>query len=546
MTGLAKDEIKNITAEDMRDYMYGNIQDLIEGSNKLDNVVFHYFMPPIPFGPELASFMDIGPTAKAWRDEGFTIRDMMRAAVNFSTIVDYVPVLGDGSNGSSIVDMNALISSGTKISNLYKSILENSRIFNNERSAEDKEKLRVLRELLYVEPPALEESTEVADGTALDDADLTAPLDVDDSDFLTDIFEDGGLSSGDLITDPASLSTPTRPMQLYEALRSLYDQTELVVFDQLKNINPNDPNAGRRIKALKNKLRAVKQRWEAQGHKTKIENILARIEQLSQGGMAEYKSDLKENFEGNQIEVSVFADEEQGMGLLTEQAYYTALRPNGILNAPGTQVSISNSNSSRWSKFKRSSTSASFKAPVIGIFGGANASVTKFDQNQQNSFFKEDFEISFEIVQGIIDRPWFAKDFVECRAYSTVDPQTNLPIDAVNQITELSDGKNPPSGQLPALPTTVYFVRNLKVKSKALANLSERDIDKFSAGGGVSIFGFGLEAEHKNETIETNYSRAGASGEITATGTYLVGMSSVFLKKAPNPDFESFPKDQWS
>ena len=42
MPKLAKDEIKNLTAEDMRDFMYGEIQSMIEG-NAPKNAGFGHF-----------------------------------------------------------------------------------------------------------------------------------------------------------------------------------------------------------------------------------------------------------------------------------------------------------------------------------------------------------------------------------------------------------------------------------------------------------------------------------------------------------------------
>ena len=320
------------------------------------------------------------------------------------------------------------------------------------------------------------------------------------------------------------------------------------MLDQLAKVRPNDPNAGRRVKLLKNKIRAAAQRWEAQGRRTKIRSIIARIEQLSQGGMPEYLAELRARFEGAEMLASIFADEELGVALVAESAHYTALRPNGILSAPSLlKISISSSDSSSWSKFKKTETSASLSTPILGPFGNSGGEVTKFDQNRESEFFKNVFEISFEIVQGLVDRSaWFAKDFVECRAYTTVDPRTNVALDPIAQITLLSDGKLPPEqGMVPMIPMTCYFIRNLKIRSAALARLSESDIDKISGKAGTSLFGFGAKASHSNTTIETSYSTADNMGLIEANGTYLVAMSSVYLKQAPNPDFETFPKDQW-
>lgn len=555
MPKLAKDQIKNLTAADMRDYMYGEIQSLIEG-NAPENVAFHYFMPPIPFGPELAAFMDIGPKAKEWKDKGFSNNDLMRSAINFASIVDYVPEISKDPKGE-VIDINTLIASGQKISNAYESILNNCRVVNNSRSEEDQEKLEKLRALLYEEPEGkgkdgqgesepddidalLNDSSSSDD---LSDDDLLSGLGSDDVD-LDELFADGA-STEDFVANPDTISEPTTAKKLYDALALNYDTVVLSALDELKKISPNDPNAGLRKKILMRKIRSAKQRWEAQGRKTLVESIIARIEQLSQGGMPEYLAELRERFEGSQILASLFADEELGSSLLSESAYYTALRPNGILNSKGMmKVTISSSNMNSERKFRSSKTSGGVDLPFS--FGSIEASASHEKTKRNAEFFSEDFEISFEIVQGLIDRPWFAKDFIESRAYTTVDPRTNRPIDPIAQITKLSDGKNPPEeGLLKALPMTVYFIKNLTVRSKALASLSESERERISGKAGVSIFGFGANAGHENTTVNTSYSRAGTMGQIRADGIYLVGMSSVYLKNCPNPDFESFPKDQW-
>lgn len=553
MPKLAKDEIKNLTAADMRDFMYGEIQSMIEG-NAPENACFHYFMPPIPFGPELAAFMDIGPKAQEWKDKGFTNNDLMRSAINFASIVDYVPEIDKDDKGE-VIDINTLIASGQKISNAYESVLYNCRVINNSRSDEDKEKLKKLRALLYKEPEEKvdTQSAEADDIDALlgdsgssdelSDDDLLSALGDEDID-LDDVFSDGA-STEDIVADPNAISEPTTAMKLYDALAINYDAVVLNALDELKKISPNDPNAGLRKKILMRKIRSAKQRWEAQGKKTLVESIIARIEQLSQGGMPEYLAELRERFEGSQILASLFADEELGSSLLSESAYYTALRPNGILNSKGMmKVRIHSSSMQSERKFKHSKTSASVKVPFS--FGSAGASGSHEKSKHNSEFFSDEFEISFEIVQGLIDRPWFAKDFIESRAYTTVDPRTNKPIDPIAEITKLSDGKIPPEeGLLKAIPMTVYFIKNLTVRSKALARMSESEIEKIKGKAGVSIFGFGAKAAHENTTVSTSYSRAGTIGEITADGIYLVGMSSIYLKNAPNPDYDTFPAEQW-
>ncbi len=542
MAKLSKDQIENLSAEDMRDFMYGEVKSMIEG-NVPDNVCFHYFMPPIPFGAELAAFMDIGPKAQAWRDQGFTVNDLMRSAVNFAAIVDYVPAIGKTDDSESeVIDINTLISSGVQISKVYKSILNNCRVFNNERSLEDQDKLKRLRAMLF-KPTSEEHDGESPDDTLSDD-DLLSGFDDDGDVNLDELFSDGA-STGDIVEDPNKISEPTQAMKLYDALFARYDAIDLQVTDELRSMSPNDPNASRRRRLLAKKLRNARDRWEAQGRKTKVESILARIEQLSQGGMPQYLADLRALFEGSQIHPALFSDAEFGQSLLSEEGYYTALRPNGILNAEGMlKVKISSSSMNSERKFKKSRTSGGVRVPFS--FGTVGAGGSKLSENRSSEFFSESFEISFDIVQGLVDRPWLDMAFLQSRAYTTIDPRTNKALDPVTQITQLSDGKIPPEeGMVKCLPVTVYFIRNLKIRSRAFASLSQTEIDKISGRASVSLFGFGSHASHSNETINTSYSQAGTMGEITANGTYLIAMSSVYLKKSPNPNFDAFPVDQW-
>ena len=545
---LAQSEVEKLEPEDLMDYLYGSIQAIIE-RNAPSNVAFHYFMPSVPFGPELGVFMDIGQESQTLDNEDesgnprFTVNDMMRAAVNFAAIVDYIPVISskkanDADDGD-VVSMNNLVSSGNRISTLYESILRTGKVVDNARTSEEEERLNKLRAALYKEPPSEPEDEEVPE-----EDDLLSGLEDDEDVDLADLMSDGAETS-DFVEDPNAIAEPTKPMQLYQALEAFFYQVQARELDKISKISPNDPNGGIKIKAAKNRIRTARRRWEAQGRKTQIEGILARIEQLSQAGMVQYISDLRERLRGNEILASVFSSEEEGLGALTEEAYYTALRPNGILDAPGMELTISNQNTASWSRFERKRSSGSVGGFLGGLIGGARAS--KLEEDRERAFFREGFEIRFEIVQGIIDRPWLDLGFIESPAYTTVDPKTDKPLDVVKQITTLSDGKTPPeTGLMPAIPVTAYFIKNLKVKSSAFSSLGESEREKFSGRGGVKFLGLGARASHDNETVEGTWSFDSTSGTLEMDGTFLIGMSSRYLKEAPNPDFESFPNaDDW-
>lgn len=532
--------IKNLTPADLADAMFGSIQAMIE-RKKPENIVFHYFLPGIPFGPELASFMDLGltPTPVDNRDGNgevrFTGNDLARSAVNFGVVIDYIPAQDSvvtrtaSEEGDLVVDLNALVSSGKRISQAYESVVQNCKVVDNSLSAADQEKLGKLEALLFKEPKVVAagnpETLTTDDG--IKELDLEALL-------------GDGMDAGDLVNDPSQLREPTPRMQAYEATRIAFQKVQDEELEARRAISSDDPNAGEILAASNRKIEAARMRWQILGKKDETEAIMAKIAQLSQGGLPTHVANLKDRLEANRIRAAVFATE-AGAAPLVEEAYYAALRPNGILRAPGMKFSINSSKSHLWTSM--SSKSSSIKAGFFGgpLFGGK---VSKASQDVERKFFQEGFSISFEIVQGLIDRPWLDLTFLESDAYTTVDPSTKQPLDAVTEIIELSDGRRPPAGALPLIPVTAYFVRNVTVKSNAFLRLSNEEKDSLSGRAGLSFAGFGTAGKHSANTTKVDSSRISTEGEMVLEGTYLIAVASRMLEKAPNPDFKSHPDPQ--
>jgi len=301
------------------------------------------------------------------------------------------------------------------------------------------------------------------------------------------------------------------------------------------------------MKLLQQRIRSAERRWEAQGRKTLVEKTMNRIAQLSRGGMVDYLQDLVHRFESNKLSASLFASEEGGIGIATEDAYYTALRPNGILDAPSMmKIKIESSDFQSGSSFSSSDSRGSVRGilPSIPMFG--RASGEKVSREFEREFLSKKFSIEFEIVQGIIDRPWLDLAFLESRAYTTAEWDSDESLDPMMDIVKLSDGERPPSGSLPLVPVSAYFVRNLKVHTQMNASLLERESDRISGRGGISIMGFGASGQHTSQTTKSNVSRAQTGGTIEMEGLFLVGFASRFLERAPKPDFERWPdREDW-
>ncbi len=536
-------QVKQFKTADMIDVMYGEIQSMIE-NGKPDNVAFNYFLPGVPLGDEFAKFMDIGRKAKkidnkdADGNVAFTANDMLRSMVNFAAMTDYVPELGTNPLKKTMtrddaVDLNALISSGLSVSKLYKGVLDNCRVVDNSRSDEENAELERLRAILYKTPEPKPTALE-----PVPDAD-------DDEDVDIDALLADGTETDDFVEDANLISEPTKIMKIYQALATKYEQVRSEGIDRLSKVSANNPNI-RDIKEMVDaRIRNAERRWESQGQKTRVEGIIARIEQLSRAGMPEYVSDLRNTLKANKVVAALIATDE-GISALSEQAYYTALRPNGILNAPtAMKVELNSSNSQTWRRMSNRSTSGSVKGFMTGIPFVGSAKAKKNSEFSASGLFNEGFSMSYEIVQGIIDRPWLDLGFLESRAYTTVDPKSKKRLDQINEITRLSDGKVPPlEGAMRAIPMTAYFVRNLTLQSNAVKKAARNSKSDFSAKAGGSLFGFGASGKRTTTTTRMDMSQAESKGIITMQGWFLVALASRFTKLAPNPDFDSFPNPE--
>src|SRR5262249_2068809 len=69
-------------------------------------------------------------------------------------------------------------------------------------------------------------------------------------------------------------------------------------------------------------------------------------------------------------------------------------------------------------------------------------------------------EISFDVATATIVRPWFDLSQLERKLWAWI----------INGTPVLSDGGDPPQGDLPAIPDKIVFARNAEVKLKPGTN----------------------------------------------------------------------------
>eukprot|EP01102_Stenamoeba_stenopodia_P004478 TRINITY_DN14774_c0_g1_i1.p1 TRINITY_DN14774_c0_g1~~TRINITY_DN14774_c0_g1_i1.p1 ORF type:complete len:452 (+),score=89.11 TRINITY_DN14774_c0_g1_i1:128-1357(+) len=272
--------------------------------------------------------------------------------------------------------------------------------------------------------------------------------------------------------------------------------------------------------ALKNKVKAALEQWEANGYKTEYENLVNAISLLSDQHPATAWLDHRNNFQTG----SRTADP-------TAPSYWpTYLFPSNFFTLPWTFFKWSNKivNHDKTTALLKGKFNLNLTPSVFPAKGEFKIDGVKDDEETQDDFSFETLE--FEITKAPLIRPWLASDVFLSRKWRW------------NSSDELlSDGAANPNGLLPAFISEVIFIRNVKgkfshgeefVKSK-LAKLNGELTAKvgwgpLSIGGGAE-----LGKESKNNVEKTHIK----GNELTIEGAQIIGYVYSHLPKCPNPDF---------
>jgi hypothetical protein len=282
---------------------------------------------------------------------------------------------------------------------------------------------------------------------------------------------------------------------------------------------------------LRNKVKAAMADWVNNGYKNDYDSISAFIDQVMQRDMAMLKQQYREELQNAKL-----------TGIASgSDFYYTSLVPASFATATGwTEFNFSSGDIQSFSNsnFSSSKWQAQGGASWLGIFGGAGHASRGASRSEYTSNFNTDtFNLSFEIGQAIINRPWFKRHFLSSKSwrFDQNNPETKSEM--------LSDGGMPPKGMLPAYPTAVIFIRNLHLSlghSEGFQSFMNEHTTSSVGGGGYVNFG----PIH----LGGSYSRMTAQGSTEAKNGYkwqdqgmhvpgmqVIGFKCNVLPKSPNP-----------
>jgi hypothetical protein len=292
-------------------------------------------------------------------------------------------------------------------------------------------------------------------------------------------------------------------------------------------------------KIYRNKVRAAKADWVTAGFKEDYEKISAFIEQVSRRDLSLLKQQYVED-----LEKALLTSPVSGTDF-----FFTSLVPGSFANSNGWtrfgfEAGDYESHSS--SNYNWSSNSGGGGGGFLGF--GVRASHSSSDSHQEyhGTFDSSHTNMSFEIAQIPIARPWFRTAFLTSHGWR---------FDQNNTITKsdrLSDGGSPPAGKMPAYATTAIFVRKLALsfgESHGFSDFVANAQSTATSAGGFASFGpffVGGHGAHRSGSGDTkqDYGFRYQNNTMNIDGMQLIGFKCHVMPKSPDPD-PAIPASDW-
>ncbi|MGE5464800.1 MAG: hypothetical protein ACM3PS_15670 [Syntrophothermus sp.] len=384
------------------------------------------------------------------------------------------------------------------LSEVYETVLKHSQVAHQELTDDEKQKLEHLRSLLT----ATTEKTDLITG---EKKQVTGPSP------LVQAYND--------------------KMAAYDAAALEYNshRIDALAADNAKAVSFWAINAN----ILRDKVQAAMNDWITNGYKNEYEEIAAYIAQVEGRDLVLLKQSYIDELERAKL-----------TGLASgSDYYYTALTPPHFAESTAgwTNFSFSSGDFSRYSnsKYDASGWNASAGGGWLGIFGGSGGGSGSSSRQEWTSGFNSDHcSMSFSIVQIPIVRPWFRPSYL-------TSPIWRFAVgDVLVKDWKLSDGGKPPTGQLPAYPTSMIFIRDLNLNFGSESGFSEwmneQSESAAHGGGALSIGPFFLGGSYSSSSKQGR-SESSSQYKYDENGMSVPGMQLIGFKAhvhtlpMPNP-----------
>jgi hypothetical protein len=325
----------------------------------------------------------------------------------------------------------------------------------------------------------------------------------------------------------AKLREEAKPMQAaYREHRAAYDaaKEEYVMARVKASYSAADAMIFRaKGAALKGKVQQALQDWEIDGFKTQYENLQAEIQSLrSKRSPAIWRDEALKDY--NSLP--------DGMDALFGDARMTFPYPgsfasseSGWLELSLTLKQVDELNRSKSTKYGVDGKIGWGSFKLGGSVSGSTTESLKIS-NTNN------FTLKMAVTQVSLLRTWFDALFLKSEFWrfkpGTIEAERN---------TILSDGGDPPKGELTYVPVSGLFVRDVEITLDELNDKTSELAKSFTAEGrgGWGLGALNLGGSYERNSQETRHEAFHAGGKLSVPGLQMIGVGCEPLGKSPSP-----------
>ena len=438
-------------------------------------------MPGLPYQEADFTFaaQGIGTGATAQED-----KLLLQQAFNFSSLVDFIPDVTSAysSERQDGVWRNA---SGARLSEIYGQILKFSKVIDDQLTDDQKKKLERFRGLLRV-------TRTVKDIVTEEEKKVTE--------------------------DSPMLKAYKSCMQAYVAAALAYNNKRIAAQAAVGESGKQavaDWVANAQLYALQ--VAAVADDWTSSGYRNEVDEINAYIDQTTEKSMLLWKRNLERFYE----EALTSA---LGPG---QSFYYTTVVPGDFATSTGwTSYSMYHQMVDSHSHYETTSWSAG--GGLNWGLWSASAGVSSTSSDYNENFQLDDFEMSFDMTQVQIVRPWFYPEFLENRGWDLRKGQ------GWNYDDMPSDGGIPPKGRFIGYPLQALFIKNLTIRSASLARAFQAHQSSVSVHASVGFGPFTINGSYSHSESDQHFHSENDGATIRVPGMQIIGFVNHLLGKTPN------------
>ncbi|MEV0016280.1 hypothetical protein [Streptomyces tendae] len=258
--------------------------------------------------------------------------------------------------------------------------------------------------------------------------------------------------------------------------------------------------------------------WASTGYRNDVDQINAYINQTTEKSLMLWKANL-ETFYKDALANAVAPG---------ERFYYTTVAPGDFASAGGWTGYGMNHSMVDTTTHSETTTWSAGGDVAWGFWhagGDAGGTTTSFD----STLTVEDFELSYDMTQAQVIRPWFYPEFLINRGW-TLRQGDGWMFDKMP-----SDGAEPPDGTFVGYPLQAVFVRNVKIKSAAFSQAYHEYSSQFDASANVGWGPFTLSGSYGHQESGNHYHAESDGSTLTVPGMQVIAFVNHLLGKTPNP-----------